>query len=373
MNLTKTSGFFKAMLKVLGVFVVLYYVLAFFIIPKTKVFVQSMLKTRNPPVPTFGMLDQLEFVEKPINGKAPTYILNTKSGGLPETLPYKLPVYKTKKTQFSYLAGKNASDDAAFLGFTDADLITDLKGTEYKWRSLKTGGILDIQTDTKELILNTNIPQNSSSIDTGNLTEVSAKTAAINLFTKTNRFDDTYQNGSQEVTLGTINENSIEPVFSSRDVQVAKVELFRQLDSYKVVNPDIHKGLLHVILKNTTQTTPLNYPIVEAHYMAVIMPPTASYPLIDVTEAWKAVKNGKGVISSIVPKTANPFEEYIPVPVESIFIDTVYLAYYETPKRQDILQPIYVFQGFYTTQGSQGGEITIYFPAITAEWVKPTK
>jgi hypothetical protein len=40
-----------------------------------------------------------------------------------------MKVYKFRPPQYSYLAGKNAAAEAAALGFTDEDLISDLSGT----------------------------------------------------------------------------------------------------------------------------------------------------------------------------------------------------------------------------------------------------
>ena len=96
----------------------------------------------------------------------------------------------------------------------------------------------------------------------------------------------------------------------------------------------------------------------------------ATYPIIPVQEAWDMVTEGKAVITQVTPKQSNPFEPYYPVSVEKVLIDNIYLAYYETPKLQTYLQPIYVFSGKYTTRGTEGGDVTLYFPAITGEWTK---
>jgi len=52
-------------------------------------------------------------------------------------------------------------------------------------------------------------------------------------------------------------------------------------------------------------------------------------------------------------------------------VDNIYLAYYENTKDQTYLQPIYVFEAKYKSLGSQGGEMVIYLPAVSGEFVKP--
>jgi hypothetical protein len=367
MNLTKTSQYFKVGLKVLLGFAFLYYLVVFFIYPQAKTIIRNMTKQRNPANVAYGMLDQLEFVEKPINGSMPSYVLNTPNGSLPDNLPYKMAVYKTQKPQFSYLAGTNAINDAAFIGFNDNDLVTDLKGTEYKWKSLDTGSVLDIDINSRVLTMTTVIPSNANNLDTGNINQINAVTEATTLFQKLNRIDDTYINGTTVVTLGKVLGTELSTATDQREAQIAKVDFFRKIGKYPVATPDPQQALLSATVKNLTQTSPLNYPEIQAYYWPIETPPTADYPIIEVSDAWNAVKNGKGVIAGIVPKESNPFADYTPVRVETIYMS---LAYYETPKQQTILQPIYVFKGFYTTSGTTGGDITIYFPAITSTYIK---
>lgn len=324
-----------------------------------------------PANPVYGLLDPLEFVEKPILGETPKYTLNTKNGRLPTTIPSMLPVFRFKPTAYSYLAGKNATDDAANLGFTESDLITDLKGTIYKWRSLKSGGTLEIQIESKELKLGTSLLSKSKEFPAGNLSPANAKSIAVNLFKSINRFDDGYYpSGSSNVYLGKFTPAAIVETQNFSEAQIARVDFFRNIDGKPILGPDPEKGLLHAYVKRPGEKSSLNNPVVEAYFWEINPDNKATYPIITVDEAWGAVKLGKGVISNITPKTFNHFGSYSAVRVENILIDNIYLAYYETPKYQKFLQPIYVFEGKYTTRGSEGGYITVYFPAITRDYTK---
>lgn len=154
------------------------------------------------------------------------------------------------------------------------------------------------------------------------------------------------------------------------EAQVGMVDFFRSVSSVPIYGPDPKKGLLHIMVGFPQKSFTLKNPFVEAYFWEIDPNANASYPIITVEEAWKAITEDKGVISSVIPKNSNPFLPYSPVRVETILIDNIYLAYYETPKWQQFLQPIYVFEGKYTTEGTEGGYITIYFPAITKDYVK---
>jgi len=370
MTLTKLAALFKKVIRILAIFVVAYYTWVFIIFPFGRGVVKMLFPPRNPPKPLYGKLEPLEFVEKPVEG-TPKYILNTKDGKLPRGLPNKMTVYKFKPPQFSYEAGKTARKDAAFLGFSDSDLITDLKGTSYKWRSLKTAGILEIYRDTKEILLITNLVSNNLYLPKGYITKADAIEDAKNLFRALGRFDDSlYPAGYSVAYLGRIQGNKILETQNPSEAQFAQVHLFRNIENYKILGPDPRKGLLSATVGYLQkEASPLNYPTIEAYYWEIDATPEASYPIISVEQAWNAVAQGKGVISNVTPKEFNPYEGYGSTRIDEILINNIYLAYYETPKQQTYMQPIYVFDGNFRSSGTQGGATTVYFPAVTGEWV----
>jgi len=89
-----------------------------------------------------------------------------------------------------------------------------------------------------------------------------------------------------------------------------------------------------------------------------------------VATAWDFVKENKGAVVSILPESTSLLIPYTPVRVEEVFINNIYLAYYDNDSKQDYLQPVYVFDGKYTTAGTQGGSIHFYYPAISPEFIK---
>jgi hypothetical protein len=371
MSLTDTAVLVKRGLKIFLLVVTVYYVILLIIEPGIRDFFKKIIARRTPPNPVYGQLDPLEFVVKPITEGRPKYVLNTKNARLPTDIPEKVVVYKFKEKTYSYLAGKNAVKHAEALGFLESDLTTDLKGNVYKWRSIKTGGTLEIQIETGELKLSTSLIGKDRDFILGTINEDSAKKFARDKLISINRFNDEfYSNGFATARLGKLTLAGLTETTNTREAQLARVDFFRSINNYPILGLDPKKGLLHLYIRNPSGYTPLNNPAVEAYLWTINPDSRATYPIISVGEAWKAVTDGNGVAANVTPKGANPFVPYTPTRVESILVDNIFLAYYDTPKSQKFLQPIYVFDGKYTTRGTEGGYITIYFPAITREYTK---
>ncbi len=342
--------------------------------PGIQYLIKLFYVTKEPPNPIYGNLDPLEFINKEVTGDQ-VYKLNTKNGKLPGKFPYKIEVYKYKPVSFSYLAGENAEKDALFMGYDQEDLITDLKGTVYRWRRTDTSSFLEIDIHSRRFYADSDIAKNTSFVQVGRMDEQYAKSNAIKFFEQLSRMDETYENGDLKVTFAYIGGNKLFATTALRDVQYARVDLYRKIGDYVVLGTDPKVGNLNVLMaipKNTREQ-PIVYPRANAVYkeIDITSTPQASYPLIDITTAWEAVKNGKGVITSARPSNSSVFDKESTPIVNEILIDNIYLAYYESSKEQTYIQPIYVFEGKYKSLGSQGGDIAIYLPAISGEYVKP--
>jgi hypothetical protein len=174
MNLTNVSAIFKKGVKYLLIFVTIYYVCIFIIFPGSASLIRAIFTKKIPANISFNLLDPLDFVEKPIGQIKPEYVLNTKDGKLPTNFPDKMVIYKFKPQQYSYLAGKNAIADAATLGFTEKDLISDLKGNIYRWRNPSTGSLLTIEIETRKLNLDTNLNGRNIDFSPGSINQQTA-------------------------------------------------------------------------------------------------------------------------------------------------------------------------------------------------------
>lgn len=196
---------------------------------------------------------------------------------------------------------------------------------------------------------------------------------AKELLGKLYRLDDSYEKGTQNVTLGNFQEGKLYETTDPREAQLARVDFYRNIDKYPILGPDPSEGLLRIFVRHQTQEpAPLNTPIADLSYWEVIPQSDSRYPIIPVSEAWTAIKSERGIITRVTQRGINPFDAYVPVTIERILIDNIFLAYYETPKYQKYMQPIYVFNGTYTTRGNPGGDISIYFPAVSGQYTKQT-
>lgn len=357
---------------------VVYYIAILFVIPATREFLLNLFVDRNPPNPKYGKMEALKFAPAEIStpdGKLPPVVLDTKTGRLPAGLPKKMVVYKFKGIQYSYLAGQGSQFDADKLGFSESELISDLKGKEYSWRSLVSGGVLYINTETKAITIDTDLYGKGNQFARASINQDAAKTAAVEILRRLGRYDDSiYKSEYHKVALGQFIGNQIIETKATADAEIAKVDLFGKIRDYPILGPDARKGLIWMVLKNpgnqASQVSPYNYPILEGTFWDLTDENDASYPIVTVQEAWKRILAGKGVVSSVRPRNFNPFDSIASPPVERILINSVYLAYYETPEFQKFLQPIYVFEGKYTMGGSDGGDIVLYYPALTAEFTR---
>jgi len=379
MSLTTTAKNTKLAFKLFLVFVVVYLLGRYFLLPIAKKTYLSFFPPKNPPNPIFGLLDQIEFVEQKTLGDIPVYSLLTKGGKLPAELPNRARVYKYLPYPFSYSAGKSASTDASILGFSDESLSTNLKGDEYRWADPKTGATLDINITTKDLEMK--VPGHSlvSTYNPGSINRITAPTIAKSLLQSIGRFNDPlYTNGTQTVELGVVRNGNIVYTSFQGEAEVARIDFFRSINNIPIVGPIHREGLIRMIVGIPEDTkdrklegvTVKKSPYIYYKVRGIEPVSQASYPLLPVSLAWTEVTKGNGVISRVKPANQSVFEEYQPVEISEILVTDIYLAYYDGAQNQPYLQPVYVFEGNYIGPGNTKGSISVYYPAISGEYVK---
>lgn len=380
MKLTQVAKLAQRAVKLLLLLMFIYYLSVVFLIPTGKKIYLKMFPPKDLPNPIYGQLDPLVFEPKSIITSEPEYVLNTTNAKLPMDIPNRIVIYKFKPTSVSYGDGRSAQKDAEYLGYTDDELITDLKGDTYKWRDSTTGGSLEIQIHDKNLLLEIPLNTKLSQLTAGYSTRSEPIADATSLLKAINRLQDTYYiRGTQKVLFGKILNKEIIDIANPREGYLARVDFFRSIKipnwtkDIPIVGPEARKGLLHIYLTKGSiaagrTTIPLK---IQAHYWEIDASDySATYPIIPVDTAWTEVSNNKGIISYIKPKGANSFQEPKSTRVDKILINNIYLAFYETSTWQPYLQPIYVFEGNFTSQGQEDGEIVVYYPAIHPAYTK---
>jgi hypothetical protein len=147
------------------------------------------------------------------------------------------------------------------------------------------------------------------------------------------------------------------------DFTVAKVDFHRALYGMPIVGPRLDDSPLSVVVANSSDPKYSTLKI-TAHVWEIESKTFGKYNPLPLSEAWKKVSNNEGIITKAKLKSASTFEEYQPVAISQIFIDNIYLAYYDSLDLQKYMQPVYVFTGTFITPDNQQGEIGIYYPAV---------
>ncbi len=375
MNLTKTAELVKNILRAIGLLIVVYIVVRVIIIPTGINLYRSINPPKDLPNVAYGKLDPIQFTEKTVLTDKPTYVLNTTTGRLPNNLPNKFRIYIYKPWIYSYSAGKEAFEQAQYLGFSEKNLSSDLKGEIYKWRNGDMDSTLEININTKELKVDTNLSNKAYYYFPGSIRTYTAVDSAKAMLSRIGRFSDThYSQGTQTVYLGKFEGNKIVNAATSSEAQIAKVNFFRSVGEVPVVGPDKYEGLIYTYVGSTYRekegASILKYPKIRYKGRELNTTVDATYPLVPISQAWREVQKGNGVISGILPRDQSHFETYQPVKVDTILINEIYLAYFEDINPCRYLQPIYVFEGAYTAKDGGKGDIAIYYPAITGEYIQ---
>jgi hypothetical protein len=374
MSLTTTSRTFRKGIKILGVVALVYYVAILFVIPRTRDLLLDLFVDRNPPTPKFGILDPLNFDPTEINSKNVKIVLDTKDGRLPAGMPKKMPVFRVKAAQYSYLSGKNAQEDADKLGFKPEELVSDLKGREYQWRSLESDGELTINTETRAISLFTDMARFPAEYKRGKITAEASRNHAVDILKNIGRFNEKlYKPENTTVYLGQIIGSSLNETKVQTEAQFGMVHFFPKIGQHVIYGPDPQTGIIVVGVRSPAGKSPFNYPLMVGSFWDVDPTEDSTYSIITVKEAWDQVSAGKGVIASATYKNDNPFNPRSTINMDRILIRNIYIAYYMTPEYQRYLQPIYVFEGSFVTSGSDGGKIYIYYPAITSNFTRQVK
>jgi len=301
-----------------------------------------------PPDVKFGKLPKLLFPQREV----PTfsYILETRTGALPTTLPDQYKVYFMPIKKPSLLAYDTAKALANRL-----DFITEpkkLSETEYRWDvSEAVDSSLTMNIITGSFVLDRKW-QKDPAYETPTLAPLldsQASDKVYNLLSRLDLLEEDLQTGSSSVQPLKSDNGVLVEAPSASKAQFLRVNLYRaDVDNTRTVSPTTDRGLVSAIIAFQREAS-RQLVRMEYNYFPVDLEQSASYPLIGVEEAWIRMQNGGGYVAQY------------PHGSEVVVVREVTLAYYDSDIPQQFLQPVYLFEG----DGFAG-----YVPAVSDLWVE---
>lgn len=379
MNLTQVSLLTKRAM-VLFLAMVFLYLLAYFSFPYAKSAYLAVFPKKQKALPVFGKLEAIKFSGIPLSASSsPEYILNTRDGKLPEITPELINVYRIEKPAVSFSSGKNAQINASLLFFTKDNLASALSGNNLKWIDTKFGRELNVNTSLNTLEYKTNEAQVGNLFDEGPTLEFGKKETreSITSYLKKMGYfkDSMYEKGTEKITYGKTVDDKVVETITPAEYKLVKVDFFRSLGKSLIVGPRLDNGLIEVVYAKPKEkeSEALNFTRIKVAEWGVDVLKPGKYPPVSVEIAWNTLRENKGVFAKLKTKEDSAFSDEKTYNVSKVFIENIYLAYYDSNNYQKYLQPIYVFEGTFATTEGQTGKVAIYTPAIGGEFVQDSQ
>ena len=315
-----------------------------------------------PPEVAFGKLSTLEIPNLPFKeGPKPEYIVDTKTGRLPTDLPDRAKVYKIILPQTTLLTSQRAKELAAKLDFSNAP--QKISSSEYRWENPDEGRTLKMDITTGNFTLETDIKKLNDLSAGASPSKAAAVEQAKRFLQNLGFLSNDYLEGRKEATYLRVDGESLKKVENLSEAQLARVDLFREIDEQPIVGKHPYEGLITVILGKDI------VPFVFYNFWPLDPLQSTTYPLKTVEQVWGEVEKGKARIAFLAPAKTDPFSSYEPRSPKTIYIHKIFLGYFDSKKLQDYLQPIYILEGLARTVDRQQLKFIAYIPAIAYDWV----
>lgn len=152
---------------------------------------------------------------------------------------------------------------------------------------------------------------------------------------------------------------------SKETAQVYEFSMDISINSYQILTDTREPtfGRLKINKSGEIVETNFKYPILYLE--------EENYELKNIKSAIRELMDNKGTI--VAAQTVDQYGQsqdlynFSPVDIKEATIDKIYIAYLLPIKNSPSLQPIYVFEGTFTSSGNQAGTITVYVPAISSQ------
>lgn len=389
MDLIATKSFLIKTVIVFVSVVALYYTSVYTYTAIKNAYLRIFPPAPETPESKFGKLPVLKFTSLELKGN-PTYTLSTNNARFPN-FKDRIKVYPITEPKASLLSESNIKNLAKDLGFTSE--YTKLNDAEFEWvdgnnkRSFRANvvtGNYTVASDFEKLeSAMSNVPA---------ITQKDASTKVLNFIRSKGLFTTDELNAlNLQYTPVNIKFGKIQDLTEFPNLaKIFKVDIIRSvaildktenpnkpkiLASYRIYGPSAKDSSMTIYVTN--HQTVFKYPIMDVTKWQIDYSRGSEYFLSNISAVWDAVKHNKGVVAKLKLNSSDNFEVKDIGDVASVDIRNVTLSYYEPKEYIKYLQPIYVFEGTFTTKGDannlgETGDIVIYYPAVRGDWIETT-
>jgi hypothetical protein len=335
---------------IISLFVLLGYIMFKFFIFYAKNYIFTP-KAKPPPPPNvlFGKLPYPDFSQIATVSANMKFYLQTIDGNPPETTDA-ARIFSMPKKLRSYYSEDRAKNLAKKLGFTEEP---SNKNSTYFAFVNSNDPLLSLLVD----IVNLNFDYKFNYTRKQEVFKnnyFSSKDQAIsvvkNFINRNALIDESFLNGNiTTVPLSYNNStNSFSIATSLSTANCLRINFFRKdIEGIPVLSPDKFSSYNYAIYtSNEPQIIEISYT-----YWPIAFDDSATYPLRTTETAWQNLVEGNGYVINM--GTNNP---------NKITVRNIYLAYFDSKKPQNYLQPVFVFEG--------DNDFIAYVPAVSPEWLE---
>lgn len=304
------------------------------------------ISPEKPPPPTvaFGRLPKLSFPSQDGLPKF-SYVLQTPTVSLP-TLPQIASVYFMPQDKASFLKLEEGTSKAQRLGFSEPPI--GISETIYKFQNAQIPISLDMNIVNKTFSLSYDLSKNPELLSLRPQSTQEAINTVTSFLSQAGLLTEDLQNGRKTSDFIKVEGGALVRAISLSEANFIRVNLFRSdYNNLPAVTPDRQKSNVWFLVSGDRSSRVVIAG--EYHYFPVSQDKSSTYPLKTAQFVWDELVGGQGFI--IQPSTTGSGQ---------VAIRRVGLAYYDSGRPQEFLQPVVVFEG--------DGDFVAYVPAVSVDY-----
>lgn len=357
MGLFELSGQIRKVVGVVGLIIIIIAFLWFLWLGLRGIYRAIFPQARPTPIASFGKISKPGFPKSNVDIKNTVFSIEIPEGNLPVT-PTKLNVYPILRPAGTLSSLDEAKERAKSIGFRESPV--KLSEVSYSWKDPKVKArSLVINIVTGELTYQFDYKKDSSILQGRfNSDEDDIIKRAKRFLQRSKSLTQDIESGSTKINFYKITSKKLSSVTSFSEANGVEVLFFRKPidDKYPIVQSNPQTSYVKVLFGPNFQKE--NGVIrAEFAYWNFDFSSPSLYPLKTAQTAWEEFQQGK---ASFVMGSNTKYDE--------IFLTQVSLAYFESKSYHPYAQPVFVFTGNGSSNGSNK-EFSAYLPAVSNDYL----